>query len=183
MSNNTPQTAVEAGERLIGILRKHIDTVATGTGQDAAAEELDRTFWEAVAAYGDALDELYGAEDEPAEDQDELTFTVRTRYDYTVVDEKEFLAAGQGVGAAVAALIERAGGKPLAALEVAALETGSGLVTVHLNNEPLIADDFTTADEPTDLLLVAPNEQLASVLEIPVYESRAEAEAAAKREE
>lgn len=181
MSNDTPTTAVEAGEHLIGILRRHIDTVATGEGQDAAAEELDQAFWEAVAAYGDALDALYGDDDEPAEDQDELTFTVRTRYDYTVVDEKEFLSAGKGVGAAVAALIERSGGKPLAALEVDALETGSGLVTVHLNNEPLLAEDFDSADEPTDLLLVAPNEQLASVLETPVYESRAEAEAAAKR--
>jgi hypothetical protein len=183
MSNDSPQTAIDAGEHLIGILRKHIDTVASGKGQDAAAEELDRVFWEAVAAYGDALDEMYGEEDEPAEDQDELTFTVRTRYDYTVLDEKEFLAAGNGVGAAVTALIERAGGKALAALEVASLETGSGLVTVHLNNEPLLAEDFDTAEEPTDLLLVAPNEHLASVLESPVYESRAEAEAAAKRED
>ena len=183
MSNDTPQTAVEAGEHLIRILRRHIDTVATGEGQDSAAEELDRTFWDAVAAYGDALDELYGADEEPEEDQDELTFTVRTRYDYTVLDEKDFLAAGKGVGAAVTALIERAGGKPLAALEVDSLETGSGLVTVHLNNEPLLAEDFDSAEEPTDLLLVAPNEQLASVLETPVYESRAAAEAAAKRDD
>ena len=192
MTNSTPadditRAAVRAGEELMTILRKHIDAVAAGAEAVAVKGdefvELDLSLWEAVAAYGDALDELFETDEEPDEEQDELTFTVRTRYDYTVVDEKEFLAAGKGVGAAVTALIERAGGKPLSALEIDSLETGSGLVTVHLNNEPLVADDFSTADEATDLLLVAPNEQLASVLEEPVYESRAEAEAAAKRRE
>ena len=188
MTNNTPgdditRTAVEAGEHLFTILRKHIDLIAAGTADDSAAVDLDRSLWEAVAAYGEALDDLYEDDDEPGEDQDELTFTVRTRYDYTVIDEKAFLSAGQGVGAAVTALIERAGGKPLSALEVDSLETGSGLVTVHLNSEPLVADDFSSAEEPTDLLLIAPNEQLSSVLDEPVYESRAEAEAAAKRQD
>lgn len=179
------RSAVDAGENLIGILRKHIDLIAADADETAGAtlEEVDRKLWDAVAAYGDALDELFVEEDdEPSEDQDELTFTVRTRYDYSVLDEKAFLSAGQGVGAAVTALIERAGGKPLSALEVDSLETGSGLVTVHLNNEPLVAEDFSAAEEPTDLLWIAPGEQLASVLDEPVYESRAEAEAAAKRD-
>jgi hypothetical protein len=183
MTNDITRPAVDAGENLIEILRKHIDLIASDELDGAALEDVDRKLWDAVAAYGDALDELFEEDDdEPAEDQDELTFTVRTRYDYTVVDEKAFLAGGKGVGAAVTALIERAGGKPLRALEVESLESGSGLVTVHLNNEPLVADDFADAEEPTDLLLVAPGEQLASVLDEPVYESRAEAEAAAKRE-
>ncbi len=180
MANDITREAVDAGEHLLSILRQHIDVVAAGADVRAAdAEELDTRLWEAVADYGDALDELYGDDDEPADDLDELTFTVRTRYDYTVLDEKALLGSGDGIGAAVIKLIERAG-KPVGALEVDALETGSGLVTVHLNNEPLLADDFSSADEPTDLLLVAPNEQLASVLDEPVYESRAEAEAAAK---
>jgi hypothetical protein len=185
MTNDMTRSAVDAGENLIGILRTHIDLISADVDDvdGAALEDVDRKLWDAVAAYGDALDELFeGDDDEPAEDQDELTFTVRTRYDYTVIDEKSFLAAGTGVGAAVTALIERAGGKPLSALEVDELETGSGLVTVHLNNEPLVAEDFAAAEEPTDLLLIAPGEQLASVLDVPVYESRAEAEAAAKRE-
>lgn len=181
MTNDITQAAVDAGEQLILILRKHIDLVASGSYQSEAAAELDNKLWEAVATYGDALDELYEEDGEAEEEQDELTFTVRTRYDYTVVDEKAFLSAGTGIGAAVTALIERAGGKPLGALELDSLETGSGLLTVHLNNEPLVADDFTSADEPTDLLLVAPNEKLAAVLDEPVYESRAEAEAAAKQ--
>lgn len=189
MTNEITRSAVEAGETLIGILRGHIDLIAKDADQvsDAdgpALEDLDRKLWDAVAAYGDALDELFEDEDdEPAEDQDELTFTVRTRYDYTVLDEKAFLSDGRGVGAAVTALIERAGGKPLTALELDSLETGSGLVTVHLNNEPLVAEDFASAEEPTDLLLIAPGEQLASVFDEPVYESRAEAEAAAKRQD
>src|SRR5690554_1658245 len=150
MSNGIPdieiKQAVDAGEQLIGILRRHIDLVAAGTDapsevDQADADEIDRQLWEAVAAYGDALDALYDDEDDEQSEQDELTFTVRTRYDYTVADEKEFLSAGGGVGAAVMALIERSG-KPLPALEVDALETGSGLVTVHLNNEPLVAADF-----------------------------------------
>jgi hypothetical protein len=175
------QTAVAAGEELLAILRRHVDGVAASDDDSEAAADVDRQLWEAVAAYGDALDDLYGDEDEdePAE-SDELTFTVRTRYDYTVVDEKAFLSAGQGVGAAVVALLERAGGKPISALEVASLETGSGLLTVHLNNEPLVAADFASADEPTDLLLIDPQETLAHVVDEPVYESRAEAEAAAK---
>jgi hypothetical protein len=57
-----------------------------------------------------------------------------------------------------------------------------GAELVHVNNEPLVADDFRTADEPTDLLLVAPGENLLLTLDEPVYESRAEAEAAAKRD-
>ncbi len=183
MTNDITRPAVDAGEELIGILRKHIDLIAADDTDGSALEDIDRKLWDAVAAYGDALDELFEEDDdEPADDRDELTFTVRTRYDYTVVDEKAFLSAGQGVGAAVTALIERAGGKPLRALEVDSLETGSGLVTVHLNSEPLVAADFSDAEEPTDLLLIAPGEQLASVLDEPVYESRAEAEAAAKRD-
>lgn len=188
MTNSTngddiTRAAVDAGEQLIGILRKHIDSVAAGAG-DPAFVDLDQALWDSVANYGESLDDLFEeGEDDAAEEPDELTFTVRTRYDYTVVDEKAFLSAGRGVGAAVTALIERAGGKPLAALEVDALETGSGLVTVHLNNEPLAAADFASADEPTDLLLIAPNEHLASVLDEPIYESRAEAEAAAKQQE
>jgi hypothetical protein len=183
MINDITRPAVDAGENLIGILRKHIDLISADELDGGALEDVDRKLWDAVAAYGDALDELFEEDDdEPAEDQDELTFTVRTRYDYTVIDEKAFLAGGQGVGAAVTALIERAGGKPLRALEIDSLESGSGLVTVHLNNEPLVAEDFSAAEEPTDLLLIAPGEQLASVLDEPVYDSRAEAEAAAKRE-
>ena len=181
MESSARESAVEAGEKLIGLLRRHVDAVASSSDEGEAAEALDAELWDAVGAYGDALDELYGDDDEDDEpnDSDELTFTVRTRYDYTVVDEKTFLAAGQGVGAAVIALIERAG-KTIPALEVDSLETGSGLVTVHVNDEPLTASDFSAADEPTDLLLIDPSETLASVLDEPVYASRAEAEAAAK---
>lgn len=176
-------SAAEAGEALLTILRKHIDVVAKDGIHDDAAEELDRQLWEAVGAYGDALDELEeGDEADDAPEPDELRFTVRTRYDYTVLDEKAFLRSGKGLGAAVLALLERAGGKPLSALEVDSLETGSGLLTVHVNNEPLVAEDFRTAEEPTDLLLIAPGESLSFTLDEPVYESRAEAEAAAKRD-
>ena len=164
------------GRHLRGNLRR---TLADDSDQDDAAVEIDRELWEAVGAYGDALDDLYDDDEEETEaDDKELTFTVRTRYDYTVIDEKAFLAAGTGVGAAVSGLLERAGGKPLTALEVDSLETGSGLLTVHLNNELLLSADFQLADEETDLLLVAPNEDLVYVLDEPVYDSRAEAEAA-----
>jgi hypothetical protein len=182
MNNDAPdprQAAIEAGRDLQTILETHIALLASGTDQDDAA--VDRELWEAVGAYGEALDDLYDDEDEEEDDEaEELTFTVRTRYDYTVIDEKAFLAAGTGVGAAVSALLERAGGKPVSALEVASLETGSGILTVHLNNELLVSADFQAADEETDLLLVAPNEDLVYVLDEPVYDSRAEAEAAAK---
>ncbi|MBC7723803.1 MAG: hypothetical protein H7146_03515 [Burkholderiaceae bacterium] len=176
--------AVDAGEELLRLVRLHVDQVAAGTDDGDDAEDTDRALWEAVAAYGDALDDLY-ADDEDDEEEDddepdELTFTVRTRYDYTVVDEKAFLAGGQGIAGAVDALLKRAGGKPVPALEVASLETGSGLVTVHLNSEPLTAEDFAEAEEPTDLLLVDPDESLQFVLDEPVYGSRAEAEAAAR---
>ena len=173
--------AVEAGEELLRLTRLHVDQVANGDDDTEAAEETDRLLWEAVAAYGDSLDELYGDadEDEP-EEHDELSFTVRTRYDYTVLDEKAFLKAGTGIGGAIEALLTRAGGKPVPALEVAYLETGSGLVTVHLNNELLTSEDFADADESTDLLLVDPKESLQYVLDEPVYGSRAEAEAAAR---
>lgn len=174
--------AIEAGETLLSVLRKHIDVVAAGADEDEAAVELDRQLWEAVASYGDALDELYDddEDDDEGDDSDELTITVRARYDYTVVDEKDLLSAGQGVGAAIAGLIEKAGGRPLAALEVDALETGSGVVTVHLNDDLLLSSDFAEAEEVEDLLLIAPGETLAAVVEEPVFESRAEAEAAAK---
>ncbi len=182
-----PRTiAVETGNELLEILRLHIAHVEEGTDEGDAAVEVDRRLWEAVGAYGEALDELYDDDDEAddeAAEPDEITFTVRTRYDYTVVDEKAFLSAGHGVGAAVVALLERAGGKPLSALEVASLETGSGLLTVHINDEPLVAADFASADEPTDLLLIDPREILAHVVDEPVYGSRAEAEAAAKNRE
>lgn len=183
MSTDTPETAVEAGEALLAILRKHVDTIAAHGVQSESDEALDSQLWEAVGAYGDALDE-FDEDDEPDEvdETEELRFTVRTRYDYTVIDEKAFLRSGKGLGAAVLALLERAGGKPLSALEVESLETGSGLLTVHVNNEPLVADDFRTADEPTDLLLIAPSETLSFTLDEPVYDSRADAEAAAKRD-
>jgi hypothetical protein len=178
------KAAVEAGRALQSILDSHIELLLRGTDQDDAAVEVDRELWEAVGAYGEALDELYDGGDEDEESEsDELTFTVRTRYDYTVVDEKAFLSAGKGVSDAVSSLLERAGGRPLNALEVPALETGSGILTVHLNDELLVSQDFLVADEPTDLLLVAPNERLQYVLDEPVYDSRAEAEAAAKRRE
>lgn len=183
MSNNS-NSATKAGENLLEILRKHIDLVATGVSEDDdAIESLDSALWEAVSEYGDALDELYGEAEEPADESEvgELTFTVRTRYDYTVIDEKAFLSQGEGIGSVIGELLKSAG-KPLAALEIDSLETGSGLITVHLNDEPLLAEDFETADEATDLLLVAPAETLAFVLDEPVYESRAEAEAAAKRD-
>ncbi|MCU1402117.1 MAG: hypothetical protein JWM70_441 [Microbacteriaceae bacterium] len=181
-SSESPPSAVEAGEKLLAVLRKHVDLIAAHGIQDEAGEELDSQLWEAVGDYGDALDALDGDEEDEDEaaEPDELRFTVRTRYDYTVLDEKAFLASGKGLGEAVFSLLERAGGKPLSALEVASLETGSGLLTVHINNEPLAADDFRTADEPTDLLLIAPGETLAYTLDEPIYESRAEAEAAAK---
>lgn len=174
--------AVEAGEELLRLTRLHVDRVAAETDDGDDAEENDSALWEAVAAYGDALDVLYGDEDEDDENDepDELRFTVRTRYDYTVIDEKAFLSAGKGIGGAIEALLIRAGGKPVPALEVPALETGSGLVTVHLNNEPLTSEDFADAEEPTDLLLVDPDESLQFVLDEPVYGSRAEAEAAAR---
>jgi hypothetical protein len=175
-------TAVETGNELLEILRAHIANLEAGTDEDDAAVDIDRRLWEAFSAYGDALDDLYDDEDdEEAAEPEEITFTVRTRYDYTVIDEKAFLSAGQGVGAAVVALLERAGGKPISALEVASLETGSGLLTVHRNDEPLVAADFAAAEEPTDLLLIDPSETLAHVLDEPVYGSRAEAEAAAKQ--
>jgi hypothetical protein len=185
MENGSPDsriTAVAAGRELLAILDRHITLLETEKDQDDAAVEVDRQLWEAVAAYGDALDELYDDEEGTDDDEsaDELTFTVRTRYDYTVVDEKAFLSAGKGVGEAVYALLERAGGRPISALEVPSLETGSGILTVHLNNEPLVSADFQAADEPTDLLLVDPDETLSYVLDEPVYDSRAEAEAAAK---
>jgi hypothetical protein len=188
MENGSPdsrKSAVAAGLELLAILERHIKLLETEQDQDDAAVEVDRLLWEAVGAYGEALDELYDSEDEEDEatTPDELTFTVRTRYDYTVVDEKAFLSAGKGVGAAVFSLLERAGGRPISALEVPSLETGSGILTVHLNNEPLVSSDFQAADEPTDLLLVDPDETLAYVLDEPVYESRAEAEAAAKLRE
>jgi hypothetical protein len=175
------QAAVTAGESLLEILRRHIDGVAASDDESDAAALVDSQLWEAIAAYGEALDNLYGEEEEEeTEEPEDITFTVRTRYDYTVVDEKAFLSSGKGVGAAVVALLERAGGRPLSALEVASLETGSGLLTVHINDEPLVAADFASADEPTDLLLIDPKETLAHVVDEPVYESRAEAEAAAK---
>lgn len=175
------RSATDAGEEALRLLRRHVDQVAAAGEAD---EETDRALWEAVAAYGDALDEVADEldEDEEQPEPDELRFTVRARYDYAVVDEKEFLAAGRGVAGAVAALLQRAGGKPIPALEVGSLETGSGLVTVHLNDEPLTAVDFDDADEPTDLLLVDPEENLQFVLDEPVYDSRAEAEAAARRD-
>ncbi|MCY7324724.1 MAG: hypothetical protein LH605_01155 [Microbacteriaceae bacterium] len=178
--------AVQAGEELHRLVRLHVDQVASGNDGDAVAEDTDRALWEAVAAYGGALDDLYDEDADKDEDADtdepeELTFTVRTRYDYTVVDEKAFLAGGQGVAGAVGALLKRAGGKPVPALEVASLETGSGLITVHLNAELLTAEDFAEAEEPTDLLLVDRDESLQFVLDEPVFGSRAEAEAAARR--
>lgn len=177
--------AVDAGEKLVKLLRIHIDQVVNGDDESDAAEDTDRALWEAVGAYGEALDELYGDDeddDDEADEGDELAFTVRTRYDYTIVDEKAFLAGGQGIAGAVKALLEHAGGRPVPALEVAALETGSGLVTVHLNDEPLTSADFADADEPTDLLLIDPDETLQWVLDEPMYDSRAEAEAAARRD-
>lgn len=177
------QSAVTAGEALLEVLRSHIEVVAGGTGTDEDAEELDRRLWEAVGDYGDALDELYDEPELPDDESgpEELTFTVRTRYDYTVVDEKAFLSSDGGIGSAVGALLERFG-KPIGALEIDSLDTGSGLITVHLNDEPLTTSDFDNAEEPTDLLHIAPNEKLSFVLDQPVYDSRAEAEAAAARE-
>jgi len=183
MSSTDPArtSAIQAGEALLEILRRHIDVVASGNGSEDEAEDVDRRLWEAVGEYGDALDELFDEPEEPEEGvADELTVTVRTRYDYTVVDEKALMQSSEGIGAAIGRLIERHG-KAIPALEVDSLETGSGLVTVHLGGEPLAAADVDTAEEPTDLLLVAPEERLAFVLDEPVYESRAEAEAAAKR--
>lgn len=177
--------AVDAGEELLRLLRIHIDQVKNGNDESDAAEDTDRALWEAVGAYGDALDELYEDETDEtdeSDESDELVFTVRTRYDYTVIDEKAFLAGGQGIAGAVKSLLERAGGRPVPALEVASLETGSGLVTVHLNDEPLTAADFADAEEPTDLLLIDPDESLQWVLDEPMYGSRAEAEAAARRD-
>ncbi len=177
-------SAIESGRELLAILQSHIAMLVNENDQDELAVEIDRQLWEAVGAYGEALDELYDdEEDDEADEQEELTFTVRTRYDYTVIDEKAFLSEGTGVGAAVSALLERAGGKPIGALEVASLETGSGLLTVHLNNELLVSDDFHNADEETDLLLVDPSETLQYVLDEPVFDSRADAEAAAKLRE
>lgn len=174
-------SAMKAGETLLEILKRHVDVVASGTGTEQEAEDVDRQLWEAVGEYGDALDELFDEAEEPDEDEaDELTVTVRTRYDYTIIDEKALMQSSEGIGSAIGQLIQRHG-KPLPALEVDSLETGSGLVTVHLGGEPLVAADFDTAEEPTDLLLVDPDERLAFVLDEPVYDSRAEAEAAAKR--
>jgi hypothetical protein len=187
MENGSPgsrQTAVDAGRELLSILGEHIELLASENDQDDAAVEVDRQLWEAVGAYGEALDALYSDEetdDDEAEEPGELTFTVRARYDYTVIDEKAFLSAGKGVGQAVYDLVHR-GGRAIQSLEVASLETGSGLLTVHLNDDLLVADDFTSTEEPTDLLLVAPNETPAYVMSEPVYDSRAEAEAAAKRD-
>ncbi|MEY2847749.1 MAG: hypothetical protein RI885_414 [Actinomycetota bacterium] len=176
-------STVEAGEHLIALLRAHVDAVSTA--DEGPTDDADSELWTAVAAYGDQLDVLYGEVDDDdgadPDEPDELVFTVRTRYDYTVLDEKAFLAGGRGIAGAVESLLQRAGGKPVPALEVAALETGSGLVTVHLNDEPLTADDFADAEEPTDLLLVDPDESLQFVLDEPVYASRLDAENAARR--
>ncbi|MCW4385952.1 hypothetical protein OH146_09220 [Salinibacterium sp. SYSU T00001] len=184
MSSTDPARtpAIEAGEALLEILRSHIDLVASGSGSEEQAEDVDRRLWEAVGAYGDALDELFEEPEEPDESEgaDEIRVTVRTRFDYTVADEKALLGSSEGIGAAVGRLIEKHGA-PLPALEVDSLERGSGVVTVHLGGEPLVAADFDSAEEPTDLLLVAPDERLAFVIDSPVYDSRAEAEAAAKR--
>ncbi len=183
-SSDPRLAAIEAGRALQAVLDAHIALLVAGTDQDDDALETDRELWEAVGTYGDLLDDLYrDDEDEESDGSPDLSFTVRTRYDYTVIDEKAFLSAGAGVGAAVSALLERAGGKPVSALEVAALEAGSGLLTVHLNNELLVSADFQIAEEETDLLLVAPNETLVYVLDEPVYDSRAEAEAAARLRE
>lgn len=169
--------ALESGHELLDALQRHL---AALDSEDGPSDDLDQELWDSVAAYGDALDELYGdIDDEVEEEPDEIRFTVRARYDYTVVDEKAVLEGSGGLGAAVAALLQK-GGRPLRGLEVDALETGSGLVTVHLNNEPLTATDFD-ADDSTDLLLVDPAEELSVVLAEPVYDTRAEAEAAAKR--
>lgn len=180
VSQDPRQDAIALGKDLAEILQRHITILENGTDQDDAGVETDRQLWEAVGAYGEALDLLYEDEEDDESEAEELTFTVRTRYDYTVLDEKAFLSTGGGIGEAVSALLERAGGRPLNALEVPSLETGSGILTVHVNDEPLVSDDFQSADEPTDLLLVAPNESLQYVLDEPVYDSRAEAEAAAK---
>lgn len=174
------QAAIAAGEELLAILRLHIDRVAGATEDDPEAEDIDRRLWEAVGAYGDALDDRFGEDDEPDDEPDELTFTVRARYDYTVVDEKAFLSAGDGVGGAVFDLLTHAG-RTLPALDIEALQLGSGLVTVHLNGEPLVPEDFDTVDDDNDLLLVDPSERLARVITEPMYGSRAEAEAAAKK--
>ena len=175
--------AVNSGKQLLAILTKHVALLEADKDQDDAGVEVDRQLWDAIGAYGEALDVLYGDDDEDDDDgtPEELSFTVRTRYDYTILDEKKFLSAGQGIGTAVLKLLERAGGKPISALEVDTLETGSGILTVHLNNELLLSSDFADAEEPTDLLLVAPNESLAYVLDEPVYSSRLEAEEAAKQ--
>ena len=64
MSTDTPETAAEAGEALLAILRKHVDTIAAHGVQSEADEAPDSQLWEAVGAYGDALDEL-DEDDEP----------------------------------------------------------------------------------------------------------------------
>ncbi|MCU1513314.1 MAG: hypothetical protein JWO10_404 [Microbacteriaceae bacterium] len=175
------QAAIDAGEILMKALRLHIDRVASATEDDDEAEEIDRQLWDAVGAYGDALDDRFGTDDGDDDDEpDELTFTVRARYDYSVIDEKVFLDGGQGVGAAVFELLQRAG-RTFPALDIDSLQLGSGLVTVHLNSEPLVPEDFDSVDDDTDLLLVDPSEKLARVITEPMYGSRAEAEAAAKR--
>lgn len=180
MSAAARLAAIDAGKQLIVAVQDHLALITADQQPADRAEELEHRLWDAVAAYGDALDILNGAADQSADDEPgELRFTVRTRYDYTVVDEKAFLSGGLGVGSAVLALLE--GVKPLSALEVASLETGSGLLTVHLNNEPLVAEDFRSADEPTDLLLVAPGEILTGTRDEPVFGSHAEAEAAARQ--
>ncbi|MHB1234162.1 MAG: hypothetical protein ACYCZK_00620 [Microbacteriaceae bacterium] len=177
------RAAIAAGEEVVAAVQRHSARLAEGRPLDGRYEELEDRLWNAVAAYGEALDLLNDVDGQPAgeEPAPELRFTVRTRYDYTVVDERAFLADGQGIGAAVIALLEASASKPLSAFEVTSLETGSGLLTVHVNNEPLVAEDFRAADEPTDLLLVAPGEVLAAAREEPVFDSRAAAEAAAKQ--
>ncbi len=62
------QAAIAAGEDLLAVLRRHIDGVARAEDDSDDAAEVDRQLWEAVGAYGDALDELYGDEEESDED-------------------------------------------------------------------------------------------------------------------
>src|SRR5690606_10616629 len=104
MSSTDPArtSAIQAGEALLEILRRHIDVVASGNGSEDEAEGVGCRLGEAVGEYGDARDELFDEPGEPEEDvAGELTVTVRTRYDYTAVDEKALMERSEGIGAAI----------------------------------------------------------------------------------
>ncbi len=130
-----------------------------------------------------------------------MTLSVRARYDYVVPDIEALLQAGQRAraqewaddphsatpvahaGEAIYELLH-ATGAPLASLTIPELEPGSGLVTVHRTTQPLTPEEFESLDiidDLKDVLLPDEEDELLYVLTEPRYETREEAEEAARR--